>query len=58
MDATLLRIFGTLGRPPAAGLMQSDEEKKEANPGIDKVVTSFQKSIKIIVFAEAKMPYS
>ena len=27
--ATLLRIFGTLGRPPAAGLMLSDEEKKK-----------------------------
>ena len=27
--ATLLRIFGTLGRPPAAGLMLSDEEKQK-----------------------------
>ena len=29
VDATLLRIFGTLGRPPAAGLMLSDEEKQK-----------------------------
>ena len=54
VDATLLRIFGTLGRPPAAGLMPVRWGKKEANPGIDKVVTSFQKSIKIIVSLRRK----
>ena len=38
--------------------MLSDEEKKEANPGIDKVVTSLQKSIKIIVSLRRKRHFA